>query len=55
MCGVCLGHDNRVAGGVLVVSVIDGELREVCSAKALRLGKTVRQAWSHKIQLKQLL
>ena len=28
--GVCLGHDTRIAGGVLVVSVINGELKEVC-------------------------
>ena len=31
--GVCLGHDSRVAGGVFVVSVINGALREVCSVK----------------------
>ena len=31
--GVCLGHDSRIAGGVLVVSVVNGELKEVCSAK----------------------
>ena len=43
--GVCLAHDNRVAGGVLVVSVINGTLREVCSAKVRRLGEKVGQAW----------
>ena len=42
--GVCLGHDNRVSGGVLVVSVINGFLREVCSAKVRRLGEKVGQA-----------
>ena len=31
--GVCLGHDSRVSGGVLVVLVVDGFLQEVCSAK----------------------
>ena len=30
--GVCLGaHDSRIGGGVLVVSVVNGELKEVCS------------------------
>ena len=29
--GVCLGHDSRIAGGVLVVSVVNGELKEVFS------------------------
>ena len=43
--GVCLGHDNRVAGGVFVVSVINGTLREVCSAEVPRLGEKVGQAW----------
>ena len=43
--GICLGHDNRVAGGVLVVSVVNGVLREVCSAKVRRLGEKVGQAW----------
>ena len=37
--GVCLGHDNRIAGGVLVVSVVNGELKEVCSAKVRNLGE----------------
>ena len=36
--GVCLGHDSRIAGGVLVVSVVNGELQEVCSAKVRALG-----------------
>ena len=31
--------------GVLVVSVINGTLREVCSAKVRRLGEKVGQAW----------
>ena len=37
--GVCLGHDSRIAGGVLVVSVVNGELKEVCSAKIRALGE----------------
>ena len=43
--GVCLGHDNRIAGGALVVSVVNGELKEVCSAKVRNLGEKVVQAW----------
>ena len=43
--GVCLGHDNRIADGVLVVSVINGELKEVCSAKVRVSGEKVGQAW----------
>ena len=43
--GVCLGHDTRIAGGVLVVSVINGELKEVCSAKVRKLGERVGEAW----------
>ena len=43
--GVCLGHDSRIAGGVLVVSVVNGELKEVCSAKVRALGEKVGQAW----------
>ena len=43
--GVCLGHDSRIAGGVLVVSVVNGELKEVCSAKVRTLGEKVGQAW----------
>ena len=43
--GVCLGHDSRIAGGVLVVSVVNGELREVYSAKVRKLGERVGQAW----------
>ena len=43
--GVCLGHDSRVAGGALVVSVVNGELKEVCSAKVRTLGEKVGQAW----------
>ena len=43
--GVCLGHDSRIAGGVLVVSVVNGELKEVCSAKVRVLGEKVGQAW----------
>ena len=35
----CLGHDSRIAGGVLVVSVVNGELNEVCSAKVRNLGE----------------
>ena len=31
--GVCLGHDNRIAGGVVVVSVINGELKECVLCK----------------------
>ena len=42
---MCLGHDSRVAGGVLVVSVVNGELKEVCSAKVRALGEKVGQAW----------
>ena len=42
---VCLGHDRRVSGGVLVVSVVDGLLQEVCSAKFRRLGAKVGQPW----------
>ena len=42
---VCLGHGSGVGGGVLVVSVINGTLREVCSAKVRRLGEKVGQAW----------
>ena len=43
--GVCLGHDTRIVGGVLVVSVVNGELKEVCSAKVRKLGERVGQAW----------
>ena len=43
--GVCLGHDARIAGGVLVVSVVNGEMKEVCSAKVRKLGERVGQAW----------
>ena len=43
--GVCLGHDSRIAGGVLVVSIVNGELKEVCSAKVHNLGEKVGQAW----------
>ena len=39
--GVCLGHDSRIAGGVLVASVVNGELKEVCSAKVRTLGEKV--------------
>ena len=39
---MCLGHDTRIAGGVLVVSVINGELKEVCSAKVRKLGERGR-------------
>ena len=42
---VCLGHDSRIAGGVLVASVVNGELKEVCSAKVRTLGEKVGQAW----------
>ena len=37
--GVCLGHDTRIAGGVLVVP------EEVCSAKVRKLGEKVGQTW----------
>ena len=40
-----LGHDSRIASGVLVVSVVNGELKEVCSAKLRNLGEKVGQAW----------
>ena len=43
--GVCLGHDSRIAGGVLVVSAVNGELKEACSAKVRALGEKVGQAW----------
>ena len=43
--GVCLGHDSRIAGGVLVVSVANRELKEVCSAKVRTLSEKVGQAW----------
>ena len=43
--GVCLGHDSRIAGGVLVVSVVNGELKEACSAKVRHLGEKIGQAW----------
>ena len=42
--GVCLGHDSRIAGGVLVVFVVNGELK-VCSAKVRSLGEKVGQSW----------
>ena len=45
--GVCLGHDSRIAGGVLVVSVVNGELKEVCSAKVRTLGEKVGQLHVH--------
>ena len=32
VAGVCLGHGSRIAGGALV-SAVNGELKEVCSAK----------------------
>ena len=38
-------HDSRIARGVLVVSVVNGELKEVCSAKVRNLGEKVGQAW----------
>ena len=37
--------DSRIAGGVLVVSVVNGELKEMCSAKVRTLGEKVGQAW----------
>ena len=37
--GVCLGHDSRIASGVLVVSVVNGDLKEVCSVKVRNLGE----------------
>ena len=43
--GVCLGHDGRVSGGVLVVSVVDGLLQEVCSAKVRELCEKIGQSW----------
>ena len=42
---MCLGHDTRIVGGVLVVSVVNGELKYVCSAKVRKLGERVGQAW----------
>ena len=45
VCLGCLGHDSRIAGGVLVVSVLNGELKEVCSAKVHKLGEKVGQSW----------
>ena len=42
---MCLGHDSRIAGGVLVVSVVNGELKEVCLAKIRNLGEKVGQSW----------
>ena len=45
VAGVCLGHDSCIAGGVLVVSVVNGDLKEVCSAKVRILGEKVGQAW----------
>ena len=42
---VCLGHDSRIAGGVLVVPVVNCELKEVCSAKVRNLGEKFGQAW----------
>ena len=47
-CGVAgahLGHDNRVAGGVLVVSAVNGALKEVCSTKVRPLGEKAGKAW----------
>ena len=41
----CLGHDSGASGGVLVVSVVNGTLRGVCSAKVRRLGEQVGQSW----------
>ena len=35
----------RIGGGVLVVSAVNGELKEVCSAKVRALGEKVGQAW----------
>ena len=40
-----LGHDSRIAGVVLAVSVVNGELQEACSAKVRALGEKVGQAW----------
>ena len=45
VAGVCLGRDSRIAGGVLVVSVVYGDLKDVCSAKVRNLGEKVGQAW----------
>ena len=39
-----MGHDSRIAGGVSVVSVVNGELKEVCSAKVRNLGEKVGQS-----------
>ena len=49
--GVCLGHYSRIAGGVLVVSVVNGELKEVCSAKVRTLGEKVGQACTESVSL----
>ena len=35
----------ELRGGIVVVSVINGELKEVCSAKVRKLGEKVGQAW----------
>ena len=43
--GVCLDMTLELAGGVLVVSVVNGELKEVYSAKVRKLGERVGQAW----------
>ena len=43
--GVCLGHDSHIAGDVLVVSVVNSELKEVCSAKVRNLGEKIGQSW----------
>ena len=37
--------DNHVAGGALLVSVVNGALKEVCSAKVRPIGEKAGQAW----------
>ena len=49
--GVCLGHDSRVSGGVLVVSVVDGLFHEVCSAKIPKSGEKIGQFWRSHVHL----
>ena len=43
---MCLGHDSRIAGAVLDSCLsVNGEPKEVCSAKVRNLGEKVGQAW----------
>ena len=49
----CLGHDSRIAGGVLVASVVNGDLKEVLAefANVRNLGEKVGQAWQLRLHL----